>query len=48
MLDLFKSHDRNKFELIAFYFGPNIDYEMRRKLSSSFDQFIDVRLQQNL
>ncbi len=28
--------------IIAFSFGPNIDDEMRRKVSSSFDQFIDV------
>ncbi len=48
MLDLFKSHDGNKFELIAFSFGPNIDDDIRRKVSSSFDQFIDVRLKQNL
>lgn len=48
MLDLFKSHNRNKFELIAFSFGPNIYDEMRRKVSSSFDKFIDVRLRSDL
>jgi predicted O-linked N-acetylglucosamine transferase (SPINDLY family) len=46
--DLFASHDRSKFELIGFSFGPDIDDEMRRKVKGSFDQFIDVRLKSDL
>ncbi len=40
---LFKLHDREKFEIIAFSFGPNRDDEMRKKARETFDQFIDVQ-----
>ncbi|MEQ9446759.1 MAG: hypothetical protein RJS98_14435, partial [Rhodospirillaceae bacterium] len=40
--ELFESHDKSKFELIAFSFGPRGDDDMRRRVSKSFDQFIDV------
>ena len=40
---LFKLHDREKFEIIAFSFGPNRDDEMRKKAKETFDQFIDVQ-----
>ena len=40
---LFEHHDRTRFELIAFSFGPDIYDEMRRRISSAFDKFIDVR-----
>ncbi len=42
MAELFESHDREKFELIAFSMGPNKDDDMRRRTSRAFDQFIDV------
>jgi predicted O-linked N-acetylglucosamine transferase (SPINDLY family) len=42
MAGLFESHDRSKFEIIAFSLGShNID-EMHNRVSSSFDKFIDV------
>ena len=31
-------------ELIAFSFGPDKNDEMRKRVSSSFDHFFDVRL----
>ncbi|MCX7187061.1 MAG: tetratricopeptide repeat protein [Methylophilales bacterium] len=43
MADLFEYHDKSKFELIAFSFGPDQQDEWRQKAISSFDQFIDVR-----
>jgi len=43
MAELFECHDKNKFELIAFSFGPDQQDEWRQKAISSFDQFIDVR-----
>jgi predicted O-linked N-acetylglucosamine transferase (SPINDLY family) len=42
MAELFESHDREKFELIAFVFGRNQPDEMRSRLVKAFDQFIDV------
>ncbi len=40
--ELFEVHDRSKFELVAFSFGPSGGDDMRRRVSKSFDQFIDV------
>tara|TARA_Y100000590_G_C15709601_1_gene1009841 strand:+ start:665 stop:2533 length:1869 start_codon:yes stop_codon:yes gene_type:complete len=41
---LLELHDKSKFELIGFSFGPDKNDEMRKRVSSSFDHFIDVRL----
>lgn len=43
MAQLFETHDRSRFELIGFSFGPDTDDEMRRRVSAAFDQFVDVR-----
>jgi predicted O-linked N-acetylglucosamine transferase (SPINDLY family) len=43
MAELFERHDRTRFELTAFSFGPDQNDEMRRRLAASFDRFIDVR-----
>lgn len=42
MINIFELHDQSQFELFAFSFGPNINDEMRCRLSNAFDQFIDV------
>jgi predicted O-linked N-acetylglucosamine transferase (SPINDLY family) len=42
---LFETHDKEKFETIAFSFGPNKPDEMQARLAQSFDQFIDVHKQ---
>jgi predicted O-linked N-acetylglucosamine transferase (SPINDLY family) len=42
MAELFERHDKDKFELIAFSFGPNIKDEMRQRVINAFDQFINV------
>ena len=42
MAELFESHDREKFELIAFVIGRNQPDDMRARLVKAFDQFIDV------
>lgn len=41
--ELFETHDRNRFEVIAFSFGPDTQDEMRQRLEGAFDKFIDVR-----
>ena len=42
MAELFELHDKSKFELIGFSFGPTTNDEMRHRLEKSFDQFIEV------
>jgi len=39
---LFEQHDKSKFELIAFSFGPDIQDEMRKRIGSAFDKFLNV------
>ncbi|WP_395710655.1 tetratricopeptide repeat protein [Reyranella sp.] len=43
MAELFERHDRDRFEIVAFSFGPSHDDAMRRRLAAAFDRFIDVR-----
>jgi predicted O-linked N-acetylglucosamine transferase (SPINDLY family) len=40
---LFELHDRNKFEITAFSYGPDTQDEMRKRMEKAFDRFIDVR-----
>ena len=44
LANLFEQHDKTKFELIAFSFGSGKNDEIRNRISSSFDKFIDVNL----
>jgi predicted O-linked N-acetylglucosamine transferase (SPINDLY family) len=41
--ELFERHDKSKFELTAFSFGPDRDTPMRTRLVTAFDHFIDAR-----
>ena len=43
MLGVFELHDRRRFELNAFYFGPEGHDEMTERLRGSFHGFHDVR-----
>jgi protein O-GlcNAc transferase len=42
MAELFELHDRERFEVMAFSFGPADDSAMRRRVAAAFDDFIDV------
>ena len=44
MAELFECHDKKKFKLIAFSFGPDKQDQWRKKVLLCFDQFVDVRL----
>ena len=44
MAELFECHDKSKFELIAFSFGPDKQDQWRKRVLICFDQFVDVRL----
>jgi predicted O-linked N-acetylglucosamine transferase (SPINDLY family) len=41
--ELFETHDRSRFEITAFAFGPESTDDMRKRLERAFDRFIDVR-----
>lgn len=41
--ELFEQHDRSRFELIAFDFGPQTNDALRQRIQKAFDQFIDIR-----
>ena len=40
---LFELHDRSRFRVTAFSFGPDSSGAMRRRLNAACDEFIDVR-----
>lgn len=40
--ELLERHDKSRFELTAFSFGENWDDEMRRRVSASFDHFVNA------
>ena len=42
MAELFERHDRQRFEVSAYSFGPNASSPMRERLISSFENFYDV------
>ena len=41
--ELFEMHDRNQFEIYAFYFGPDTNDEMNLRIKVGVDHFHDVR-----
>jgi predicted O-linked N-acetylglucosamine transferase (SPINDLY family) len=41
--EFLESHDRSKFEVTAFSFGPDTQDHVRKRLELAFDRFIDVR-----
>jgi len=46
--ELFELHDRNKFEIYAFSFGPNRQDQWRERAVVCFDKFIDVSLKSDV
>jgi predicted O-linked N-acetylglucosamine transferase (SPINDLY family) len=45
MAELFETHDRARFELVAFSLGPDQRSPMRERLTAAFERFFDVRLE---
>jgi len=43
MAGVFELHDRQRFELTAFSFGPHQPDDMTERLRGAFDRFLDVR-----
>lgn len=42
MAEFFELHNKDRFELIAFSFGPSIQDESRERLHNAFNRFIEV------
>jgi predicted O-linked N-acetylglucosamine transferase (SPINDLY family) len=43
MADLLERHDRSRFEILGFSFGPDIVDEMSKRVSAAMDRFLDLR-----
>jgi len=43
MAEFFELHNKDKFEIYAFSYGPKLNDEMRNRLLTSFDRFIEVQ-----
>ncbi len=43
MVELFERHDRSRFEVSGWSFGPDVRDAMRERLERAFEQFHDVR-----
>jgi predicted O-linked N-acetylglucosamine transferase (SPINDLY family) len=42
MAEIFELHDRKRFRISAYSFGPDDGSAMRKRLEKSFDQFVDI------
>ncbi len=42
-VELFERHDRDRFEVLGYSFGPDDGSALRHRLVDAFDRFIDVR-----
>jgi len=43
MAELFELHDRERFELFAFSFGPDVQDATQQRVARAFDHFIDIQ-----
>jgi protein O-GlcNAc transferase len=43
MAELFECHDRDRFEVFAYSYGPDDNSPMRTRLDRAFDRLVDVR-----
>ncbi|MBI5006918.1 MAG: tetratricopeptide repeat protein, partial [Nitrosomonadales bacterium] len=42
MAEIFELHDRERFRISAYSFGPDDGSAMRKRLEKAFDQFVDI------
>ena len=43
VVNLFELHDKSKFEIYCFYFGPDTNDEIYQRISNTVYKFINVR-----
>ena len=50
MVKMLEQHDRSKFEIYGFYFGPKINSndELSKRILKCFDKFVDISLIEDL
>jgi predicted O-linked N-acetylglucosamine transferase (SPINDLY family) len=48
LVEMIELHDRSRFEVLAFSFGPNTRDALRQRMERAFDRFIDVQGSSNL
>ena len=48
LAELIEIHDRSRFEIVAFSFGPRTHDEWQQRLVRAFDKFVDVRQRSDL
>jgi predicted O-linked N-acetylglucosamine transferase (SPINDLY family) len=41
--ELFERHDRTRFEVIGYSYGPDDGSPLRRRIERAFDRFVDIR-----
>ena len=44
IVGLFELYDKSNFEVFCFYFGPEVDDEIHKRISNNVDKFINVGL----
>ena len=42
MAELFELHDRSRFEIVSYSYGPDEPSPMRARLKAAFDRFVDI------
>jgi predicted O-linked N-acetylglucosamine transferase (SPINDLY family) len=42
-VELFERHDRARFEVVAYSYGPDDGSPLRRRIEHAFDRFVDIR-----
>ena len=45
MAEMFECHDKSRFEITAISWGPDDNSEIRKRLQTTFERFIDVKTQ---
>lgn len=43
MAEVFERHDRNRFHITAYTYGPDDGTPMRKRMKKAFDRFVDIR-----
>ena len=43
IVNLFELHDKSKFEIFCFYFGPDTNDDIYKRISNAADKFINVK-----
>jgi len=48
LINYFKNHNKDKFEVLGFYLGNNFDNEVLKKIKEAFDQFFIINKKSTL